>query len=136
MSQNTGTLITAAVRPNDSLDLIASAFANEVKGGHHGYETLAERDAIITARREWGMYCNVWDDGGNTGTYQLVYGSTDTDIDNNANWVLLGGAGTGDVVGPGSAVDENVAVFDGTTGKIIKDGGFNKNWIIAMAVAL
>lgn len=29
----------------------------------------------------------------------------------------------GDVVGPASAVDENIAVFDGLTGKLIKDGG-------------
>lgn len=34
-----------------------------------------------------------------------------------------GGEGSGDVVGPGSAVDDNIAVFDGTTGKLIKDGG-------------
>ena len=34
-----------------------------------------------------------------------------------------GGSGTGDVVGPGSAVDGNMAVFDTTTGKKIKDGG-------------
>lgn len=31
--------------------------------------------------------------------------------------------GTGDVVGPASAVDSHLAVFDGTTGKLIKDGG-------------
>jgi len=30
---------------------------------------------------------------------------------------------SGDVVGPGSATDENIAVFDTTTGKLIKDGG-------------
>lgn len=34
----------------------------------------------------------------------------------------IGGAG-GDVTGPAAAVDNNIAVFDGTTGKIIKDGG-------------
>lgn len=45
------------------------------------------------------------------------------------NWALSdgvassGGSGTGDVVGPASAVDERIAVFDGTTGKLIKDGG-------------
>ncbi len=38
---------------------------------------------------------------------------------------LTGGAAGGDVVGPGSAVDENIVVFDGTTGKIIKDSGVN-----------
>lgn len=31
--------------------------------------------------------------------------------------------GSGDVVGPGVAVDGNAAVFDGTTGKLIKDAG-------------
>ena len=34
-----------------------------------------------------------------------------------------GGGGTGDVVGPASAVDNNIATFDGTTGKLIQDGG-------------
>lgn len=33
------------------------------------------------------------------------------------------GGGTGDVVGPASAVNNNVAVFDGTTGKLLKDSG-------------
>lgn len=32
-------------------------------------------------------------------------------------------SGAGDVVGPGSAVNEHIAIFDGTTGKLIKDGG-------------
>lgn len=34
-----------------------------------------------------------------------------------------GSGGTGDVVGPASAVNDNIAVFDTTTGKLIKDGG-------------
>ena len=34
-----------------------------------------------------------------------------------------GSAGGGDVVGPASATTDNIAVYDGTTGKIIKDGG-------------
>ncbi len=36
--------------------------------------------------------------------------------------VLVGGA-SGDVVGPASAVDNNLAAFDSTTGKLIKDSG-------------
>ncbi len=35
----------------------------------------------------------------------------------------FGGGGSGDVVGPDSAIDGNLAVFDGVTGKLIKDGG-------------
>jgi len=33
------------------------------------------------------------------------------------------GGGGGDVVGPASAEDSNIALFDSTTGKLIKDGG-------------
>jgi len=33
------------------------------------------------------------------------------------------GSGTGDVVGPSSAIDSHLAVFSGATGKLIKDGG-------------
>lgn len=33
------------------------------------------------------------------------------------------GLGAGDVVGPSSAADGNLALFDGTSGKLIKDGG-------------
>lgn len=34
-----------------------------------------------------------------------------------------GGGGSGDVVGPASAVDDRIATFDGVTGKLIQDGG-------------
>lgn len=34
-----------------------------------------------------------------------------------------GTPGTGDVDGPASAVDSRIAAFDGTTGKLLKDGG-------------
>lgn len=41
-----------------------------------------------------------------------------------ATWqVVTGGGGSGDVVGPASSVDNRVALFSGTTGKIIKDSG-------------
>lgn len=34
-----------------------------------------------------------------------------------------GGGGSGDVNGPGSSVDGNIVIFDGTTGKVIADSG-------------
>lgn len=41
-----------------------------------------------------------------------------------AGGILVGGGGgTGDVVGPGSATDNAIVLFDGTTGKLIKDSG-------------
>lgn len=36
-----------------------------------------------------------------------------------------GGGGTGDVVGPASAGDDNIVTFDGTTGKLIQDSGID-----------
>lgn len=36
-----------------------------------------------------------------------------------------GGSGTGDVVGPASATDDDLACFDGATGKLLKDCGIN-----------
>lgn len=42
--------------------------------------------------------------------------------DSAGNETILG-AGSGDVVGPASAVNNDIAVFDGVTGKLVKDGG-------------
>lgn len=45
---------------------------------------------------------------------------------NTTYWQLVaqkGADGTGDVSGPSSSTNNNIAVFDGTTGKAIKDGG-------------
>ena len=83
---NVGTLVSAAVRPNDSLDPIASAYSNELLGGHHTYETMAERDSIIIERRQWGMLCTVYNDPSpdNNTTYYLKYG---VDLMDNNNWV-------------------------------------------------
>jgi len=92
MSQNIGTLVTAAIRPNDSLDLIASAFANEIKGGLHSASSSTDRNAIIEARREWGMLCHVINDNK---TYQLKYGYTSNTITDNGNWVEFSGSGGG-----------------------------------------
>ena len=47
-------------------------------------------------------------------------------VDNTAStaiWNRIDSTGTGDVVGPASAVDSNFAAFDSTTGKLIKDSG-------------
>jgi len=96
MAQNIGTLVTAAIRPNDSLDLIASAYANEIMGGLHRATASTDRDAIITARREWGMMCYVINEDK---LYQLSYNSSSTLITDNANWIeFTGGGGNGSVI--------------------------------------
>lgn len=44
--------------------------------------------------------------------------------DSTSAWIDEGGGGgTGDVVGPASSVADHLSVFDGTTGKLLKDGG-------------
>ncbi len=40
-----------------------------------------------------------------------------------ARYIQIGQGGSGDVVGPSGATADHVATFNGTTGKIIKDGG-------------
>lgn len=50
-------------------------------------------------------------------------GNVLTKVGSDAAWATPSGAGIGDVSGPASAVSSNVAAFDGTTGKLIKDGG-------------
>jgi hypothetical protein len=43
-----------------------------------------------------------------------------TYIWNGSAWVQISGSSLGDVVGPSSAVDGEIALYDGTTGKLIK----------------
>lgn len=46
-------------------------------------------------------------------------------VSNGGNLELVDpGSGSGDVTGPSSASNNNVVVFDGTTGKLVKDSGF------------
>jgi hypothetical protein len=93
MSTNIGTLVGATIRPIDSADLISTAWDNEIRGGHHSYATLSERNNIIIQRRSWGMLCTVYNDGSNNGTYQLKYGYANTTITDNNNWVDSSGSG-------------------------------------------
>jgi hypothetical protein len=92
MAQNIGTLVSSAIRPNDSLDPIASAFSSEIKGGLHTVVSSGDRDATIFERREWGMMCYIIND---KKTYQLEYNYADTDIMNNSNWIEFSGSGGG-----------------------------------------
>lgn len=58
--------------------------------------------------------------------YYAVDNDTEYVCDSPNHWKILATAtigGPGNVVGPASAVDNHLAVFDGTTGKLIKDGG-------------
>lgn len=49
--------------------------------------------------------------------------SAGTDGAVGANWIILTANTDGQVIGPASATDQRVAVFSGTSGKLIADGG-------------
>lgn len=51
-------------------------------------------------------------------------GSATKYLNEQGNYVSITG-GTGDVVGPASSVDANVVVFNGITGKLVKDSGIS-----------
>lgn len=58
------------------------------------------------------------------GRYVRTVNGTGPDVSGNVV-VFGGGGGSGDVVGPAASVDGRLAVFDGTTGKLLKDGGLS-----------
>ena len=92
MSKNVGTLVSSAIRPVDTNDPIASAYAKEIKGGLHTAGDNTARNAIIFERREWGMMCYVINQDK---TYQLTYNYSSTSIMDNNNWVEFSGSGGG-----------------------------------------
>lgn len=71
MSQNSGTLVIATLRPNDSLDGEAIVYQDEVRGGWHSGADTTARDAIPTDRLMNGMIFRI--PGGLT--YEYVSGS-------------------------------------------------------------
>lgn len=53
-----------------------------------------------------------------------------------ANWSIVQANLDGAVIGPASSADSNIAAFNGTTGKLIKDGGILTSSIIVSGGAL
>jgi hypothetical protein len=62
-------------------------------GGFRGVGSIAIRNAIPTERRKWTMLVTVGTVGAYV-TYQLQEGHVDTDLSNNANWVVFATGGT------------------------------------------
>ena len=57
------------------------------------------------------------------GTLQLLWSDTEWYTVSTAALAAGGGGGSGDVVGPASAIDNTIARFDSTTGKLIQGSG-------------
>ena len=126
-----GALADTAVQPAD----IGTAAAEDV-----GYFATAAQGALADSAVQPGDLATVatsgdYDDLSNKPTIPanlddlgdvVITTPTNTQVlsYNGTNWVNVNaGSGSGDVVGPASAVDSGVALFDGTTGKLLKDGG-------------
>lgn len=69
---------------------------------------------VITAGTYAGIACEVGD---------MIICITDGTSANNAHWTVVQSNIDGAVTGPTSAVSGNVAIFNGTTGRVIKDSG-------------
>jgi len=63
----------------------------------------------------------------------LIAGPTITIVDNGDDITINTVAGGGNVVGPSSSINEHIAVFDGSFGNKIKDGGYTIADILAAA---
>lgn len=70
---------------------------------------------VVTAGTYAGATCEVGD---------MIVCLNNGTTDNNDDWSVVQTNIDGAVTGPASAVTNHVAVFDGTTGKVIKDSGF------------
>lgn len=70
---------------------------------------------VVTAGTYAGATCEVGD---------MIVCLNNGTTDNNDDWTVVQTNIDGAVTGPASAVTNHVAVFDGTTGKVIKDSGF------------
>jgi len=87
------------------------------KGAYSGATAYAKGDVVRDAGSSWIAL------QATTGNAPPTLPTT-----SNAYWELLAqkgqdGTGTGDVVGPAGATDNRLAVYDGASGKLLKDGG-------------
>ena len=70
---------------------------------------------VITAGSYVGTTCEIGD---------MIICVTDGTSANNAHWTVVQSNIDGAVIGPVSATDGRIAVFNGTSGKVIKDSGY------------
>ena len=71
--------------------------------------------------------------GGNCEVGDMIICVADGTTAKNSDWAIIQTNIDGAVTGPATSVTERVAVYNGTTGKVIKDGGKTINEIIAAA---
>ena len=109
-----GTKADSAVQPGD-LAAVATSGAYSDLAGTPTLGTAAAKDVGFFATAAQGALADSATQPGDLATVATT-GSYDDLTDKPS-------AGSGDVVGPASSTDANIALFDGTDGKKIKDGG-------------
>ena len=73
---------------------------------------------VITAGTYAGVACEIGD---------MIICLTDGESANNSHWTVVQTNTDGTVTGPANSVANRVAIFDGTSGKVIKDSGYTIN---------
>lgn len=120
-------LADSATQPGD-LATVATTGAYADLSGLPTLGTAAATDATDYATAAQGALADSAVQPGDLGTAAALNvpasgdaGPAEVVLGNDSR--LGGGGGSGDVVGPASAVDGDLALFDGITGKLIKSGG-------------
>lgn len=119
--------------PTDGLRLIVAGVPMIYVGGSTNEWQNDTSDGIPDAPSDGTGYVRkdgAWaaESGGGTGIVESIVAGANVTVDSTdpANPIVSatgGGGGSGDVVGPASSTAGNLALFDGTSGKLLKDGG-------------
>lgn len=100
---------------------IPSGQTYNINGSAHTHSYAANAFKTIAVSGQDNIVADAADD-----TLTIAAGTNVTITTNAANDTITiaatGGSGTGDVTGPASSTDGEVALFDGTTGKVLKSG--------------
>lgn len=121
---NTTQIATTAFVQTEILNKIAAADALIYKGTIGTGGTITSLPTthktgwtykVITAGTYAGVKCEVGD---------MIICLTDGTSASDAHWTVVQTNTDGVVVGPANAVADRVAIFNGTTGKLIKDSGY------------
>ena len=121
-STNTGSVtVHSDVNSAGSGAIISTAERNKLAGIEDN-ATADQTPAQIKTAYESNANTNEFGDTEQTNLGTLSAGPASDADALHTHPALAGGGGSGDVVGPASAVDGNVTLFDGVTGKLVKDG--------------
>lgn len=123
-STNTTQIATTAFVQSEIAAKIAAAEAMRFKGtvGTGGTVTslpashkVGDTYKVLIAGTYAGVNCEVGD---------MIICTTSGSSSNNAHWAVIQANIDGAVTGPASSTNAHVAIFNGATGKMIKDSGF------------